>query len=99
MTVYCQVLTPNRLRKKGLQSWNCAFPKENGHYQALYPQSWTTYDLPNQKVRLLCKQLSPFIPHNYKVLIINFSNIFIPDSFSHRTLLYQLLHSFGISKI
>ncbi|CAF4494167.1 unnamed protein product [Rotaria socialis] len=65
-TTYCQVLTPYRLRKKGLRSWNGAFPKENGQYQALYPQSWTTYDLPGQNVRLLCKQLSPFIPHNYK---------------------------------
>ncbi|CAF4727784.1 unnamed protein product [Rotaria sp. Silwood1] len=65
-TTYCQVLTPYRLRKKGLRSWNCAFPRENGHYQALYPQSWTTYDLPNQNIRLLCKQLSPIIPHNYK---------------------------------
>jgi non-lysosomal glucosylceramidase len=68
MTTYCQVLTPNRLRKKGLRSWNGAFPKENGHYQALYPQSWTTYDLPGQNVRLLCKQLSPVIPHDYQVL-------------------------------
>ncbi|CAF1654352.1 unnamed protein product, partial [Adineta ricciae] len=65
-TTYCQVLTPNRLRKRGLRTWNCAFPKENGHYQALYPQSWTTYDLPGQKIRLLCKQLSPFIPHDYQ---------------------------------
>jgi non-lysosomal glucosylceramidase len=65
-TSYCQVLTPNRLRSKGFRSWNCAFPKENGHYQALYPQSWTTYDLSGQNIRLLCKQLSPFIPHNYK---------------------------------
>ncbi|CAF1053763.1 unnamed protein product [Adineta steineri] len=65
-TTYCQVLTPNHLRKKGFRAWNCAFPKENGHYHALYPQSWTTYDLPGQNIRLLCKQLSPFIPHNYK---------------------------------
>ncbi|CAF2632217.1 unnamed protein product [Rotaria sp. Silwood2] len=65
-TVYCQVLITNRLRKKGLNSWNSAFPKENGYYQALYPQSWTTYDLPGQNVRLLCKQLSPFIPNDYK---------------------------------
>ncbi|CAF0909888.1 unnamed protein product [Adineta ricciae] len=66
MTTYCQVLTPHRLRKKGFRSWNAAFPVENGRYQALYPQSWTTYDLPGQKIRLLCKQLSPVIPHNYK---------------------------------
>ncbi|CAF3473761.1 unnamed protein product [Rotaria sp. Silwood1] len=65
-TTYCQVLTTNRLRKKGLHSWNSAFPKENGHYQALYPQSWTTYNLPGQNLRLLCKQLSPFIPDDYK---------------------------------
>ncbi len=67
------MLTPNRLRKRGLRTWNCAFPKENGHYHALYPQSWTTYDLPGQSIRLLCKQLSPFIPHDYKVLTGNFS--------------------------
>jgi len=66
MTTYCQVLTPYRLRQKGLRTWNGAFPKENGKYQALYPQSWTTYDLPGQNVRLLCKQLSPVIPHNYE---------------------------------
>jgi uncharacterized protein (DUF608 family) len=99
MTTYCQVLTPNRLRKQGLQAWNCAFPKENGHYQALYPQSWTTYDLPGQNIRLLCKQLSPFIPHDYKVLITDFSNISLPNSFICRILLYPLLHFFGISKI
>jgi non-lysosomal glucosylceramidase len=62
------VLTPNRLQKKGFRSWNCAFPKENGQYHALYPQSWTTYDLPGQNVRLLCKQISPVIPHEYKVI-------------------------------
>jgi hypothetical protein len=67
MTTYCQVLTPHRLRKKGLRSWNAAFPKSNGTYQALYPQSWTVYDLPGQNVRLMCKQLSPVIPHNYEV--------------------------------
>ncbi|CAF0984068.1 unnamed protein product [Adineta steineri] len=65
-TSYCQVLIPNRLKKKGLRSWNAAFPAENGRYQALYPQSWTTYDLPAQNIRLLCKQLSPVIPHNYE---------------------------------
>jgi len=64
-TTYCQVLTPYHLRSKGLRSWNGAFPEEKGHYQALYPQSWTTYDLPNQNIRLLCKQLSPVIPDNY----------------------------------
>jgi non-lysosomal glucosylceramidase len=67
------VLTPNRLRSKAFRSWNCAFPKENGHYQALYPQSWTTYNLSGQNIRLLCKQLSPVIPHNYKVNINNYS--------------------------
>ncbi|CAF4096168.1 unnamed protein product, partial [Rotaria magnacalcarata] len=66
ITNYCQVLTTNRLRQKGLHMWNTAFPKDYGYYQALYPQSWTTYDLPGQNIRLLCKQISPFIPHNYK---------------------------------
>ncbi|CAF1044150.1 unnamed protein product [Didymodactylos carnosus] len=65
-TYYTQVLIPYRMRKNGMKSWHGAFPNENGHYYALYPQSWTTYDLPGQNIRLLCKQLSPVIPHEYK---------------------------------
>lgn len=43
-----------------------AYCGEQATYYALYPDSWTIYDLPGQNVRLTCHQLSPIIPHNYK---------------------------------
>ena len=98
MTTYCQVLTPYRLRQKGLRTWNGAFPKENGKYQALYPQSWTTYDLPGQNVRLLCKQLSPVIPHNYEVGLIEMREI--EETFKFCRIHHCLWHLFfGMLKI
>ena len=99
MTSYCQVLTPNRLRKRGLRTWNAAFPKENGHYQALYPQSWTTYDLLGQHVRLMCQQLSPFIPHDYQVFIREYSLAYREIISLSRIRLYPSLLFFGILKI
>ena len=35
-------------------------------YRALYPRAFTTYELPGQPVRLICEQISPIIPDNYK---------------------------------
>ncbi|CAF0772366.1 unnamed protein product, partial [Didymodactylos carnosus] len=66
LTTYTQVLTPYQLTKNGFQTWKSAYPKECGNYYGLYPQSWTVYDLPGQNIKLLCKQLSPVIPHDYK---------------------------------
>lgn len=43
-----------------------AYSGEYATYYALYPESWTVYDLPGQNVKLICHQLSPIIPHNYK---------------------------------
>lgn len=66
-TVYQQALTLRRPKKaKGLKSWNMAFSGDHAKYYAVYPESWTTYDLPGQNVKLTCHQLSPIIPHDYK---------------------------------
>jgi non-lysosomal glucosylceramidase len=35
-------------------------------YTALYPRAWSEYDLSEFGVRLICRQISPVIPHNYK---------------------------------
>lgn len=67
--VYQQVLSPYYPSSQTfsyLSSWNWGFNGEFGRYCALYPQSWTTYDLPGQNVILMCRQISPVIPHNYK---------------------------------
>lgn len=65
-TVYQQVLCTKRSKQKGLKSWNMAYCGDHATYYALYPESWTIYDLPGQNVTLTCHQLSPVIPHNYK---------------------------------
>jgi non-lysosomal glucosylceramidase len=65
-TVYQQALTIRRSRLKGLRTWNMSFSGEFAHYYALYPESWTIYDLPGQKVKLTQHQLSPVIPNDYK---------------------------------
>jgi non-lysosomal glucosylceramidase len=65
-TVYQQALITRRSNLKGFQSWNMDFNGEHATYYALYPQSWTVYNLPGQNVQLTCHQLSPIIPHNYK---------------------------------
>ncbi len=38
----------------------------NASYHALYPESWTIYNLPGQNITLTCHQISPVIPNNYK---------------------------------
>jgi len=66
-TVYQQALTVRSSSKlKGFKSWNLGFPGELGSYYVLYPESWTVYSIPNEKITLTCHQLSPIIPHNYK---------------------------------
>ncbi|ESN98572.1 hypothetical protein HELRODRAFT_177051 [Helobdella robusta] len=65
-TVYQNVLSPNRPPKNVLKSWKWDFPKENGVYHALYPFSWTVYNIEEFGVRLICKQTSPFLPKEYK---------------------------------
>ena len=66
-TTYKQALTVNRSKLKGLKKWNMGFDGKNAMYYALYPQSWTVYKLPLNGIILTCHQLSPFLPHNYKV--------------------------------
>ena len=65
-TVYQQTLSTRRPKAKGLKGWNMMYSGENATYHALYPQSWTIYQLPGQNVKLTCHQMSPVIAHNYK---------------------------------
>jgi non-lysosomal glucosylceramidase len=65
-TVYQQALTTQRSKLRGFRSWNMAYCGDHATYFALYPESWTIYELPGQHVTLTCHQISPIIPHNYK---------------------------------
>ena len=53
--------------EKTLQGWKWNFNGGQAVYHALYPRAWTVYDIPEHKVRLTCRQVSPVFPHDYKV--------------------------------
>ena len=50
-----------------LTSWDWSFNSEDATYTGLFPLAWYTYNIPEQKLVVQCKQVSPVIPHNYKV--------------------------------
>ncbi|KAL3314322.1 Non-lysosomal glucosylceramidase [Cichlidogyrus casuarinus] len=68
--VFQQVLSTNKEAPShsgvGLKTWSWGFPESQGHYIGLYPRSWTIYELPRFKIILICKQVSPVIPNDYK---------------------------------
>lgn len=65
-TVLCP-RTPNDSSASGIGSWDWNLGGQNSSYHALYPRAWTVYDgEPDPALRIVCRQISPFIPHNYK---------------------------------
>ncbi|KAK3608169.1 hypothetical protein CHS0354_034127 [Potamilus streckersoni] len=64
-TVYQKVLTGNK-PKCQLKSWQWGFPLDKATYHALYPRAWTVYDIPEHRIKLTCRQISPVIPNDYK---------------------------------
>ena len=65
------MLSPNRpngvLCGRSLQGWNWGFNGAHATYHALYPRAWTIYYLPGQNIKLVCRQISPVFPNDYKV--------------------------------
>ena len=64
-TLYQQALTVRRSELKGLHNWIMEFSGKKAMYYALYPQSWTVYNLPINNIVLTCHQMSPILPNNY----------------------------------
>uniref|UniRef100_A0A251T9P5 Non-lysosomal glucosylceramidase n=3 Tax=Helianthus annuus TaxID=4232 RepID=A0A251T9P5_HELAN len=68
-TVLCPP-NPEVLKDKsgnGIGSWDWNFSGHNSTYHALYPRAWTVYDgEPDPDLKIVCRQISPIIPHNYK---------------------------------
>ncbi|XP_049549134.1 non-lysosomal glucosylceramidase isoform X1 [Anopheles darlingi] len=52
--------------KTPLGSWESALDASRCSYTALYPRAWSEYDLSEYGVRLVQRQISPIIPHDYK---------------------------------
>ncbi|KAE9446826.1 hypothetical protein C3L33_21281, partial [Rhododendron williamsianum] len=53
----------------GIRDWILGLEPEGSQftYHALYPRAWTVYEgEPDPLLKIVCRQISPFIPHNYK---------------------------------
>ncbi|KAK0589793.1 hypothetical protein LWI29_018592 [Acer saccharum] len=51
----------------GIGSWDWNLKGDKSTYHALYPRSWTVYEgEPDPELNIVCRQISPIIPHNYK---------------------------------
>ncbi|XP_072974444.1 uncharacterized protein [Typha angustifolia] len=58
---------PTGSTNSGIEAWDWNLRGQNCTYHALYPRSWTVYDgEPDPEIKITCRQISPFIPHNYK---------------------------------
>ncbi|CAI9101520.1 OLC1v1038860C1 [Oldenlandia corymbosa var. corymbosa] len=59
--------TLNDNTASGIGSWDWNLEGNRSTYHALFPRAWTVYDgEPDPDLKIVCRQLSPFIPHNYK---------------------------------
>ncbi|CAG9785611.1 unnamed protein product [Diatraea saccharalis] len=65
-TLFQSVLSTYEKPKRAPPSWEWNLNAEDCEYTALYPRAWTTYDLSKYGIKLICRQISPVIPHNYK---------------------------------
>ncbi|KAI3980350.1 hypothetical protein MKX01_003889 [Papaver californicum] len=56
-----------KLGGQGISSWNWNLSGQHSTYHAVFPRAWTIYDgEPDPELKVSCRQISPFIPHNYQ---------------------------------
>ncbi|XP_031266962.1 non-lysosomal glucosylceramidase [Pistacia vera] len=70
---YASVLAPGqheglgKAGDQGISSWGWNLSGQHSTYHALFPRAWTIYDgEPDPELKISCRQISPFIPHNYR---------------------------------
>ncbi|KAG6521629.1 hypothetical protein ZIOFF_018754 [Zingiber officinale] len=70
---YSSVLAPGHhegLKKNGdlgISAWDWNLTGQHSTYHARFPRAWTVYDgEPDPDLKISCRQISPFIPHNYR---------------------------------
>ncbi|XP_022959232.1 non-lysosomal glucosylceramidase-like isoform X3 [Cucurbita moschata] len=70
---YASVLAPGqheglgKVGDPGISSWGWNLDGQHSTYHALFPRAWTVYDgEPDPELKVSCRQISPFIPHNYR---------------------------------
>ncbi|PSS19378.1 Non-lysosomal glucosylceramidase [Actinidia chinensis var. chinensis] len=85
----------------GIESWDWNLNGERCTYHALYPRAWTVYDgQPDPELNIVCRQISPFVPHNYKesslpVAVFTFTLSNSGKSAADVTLLFTWTNSVG----
>jgi non-lysosomal glucosylceramidase len=58
---------PKGTNISGIGSWDWNLSGQKSTYHALYPRAWTVYDgEPDPDLKIVCRQISPIIPHNYQ---------------------------------
>ncbi|ONK57752.1 uncharacterized protein A4U43_C09F3730 [Asparagus officinalis] len=104
---YSTVLSPGnpkRLKESsvsGIGSWDWNLNGKNSTYHALYPRAWTIYNgEPDPELTITCRQVSPFIPHNYQqsslpVALFAFTLTNSGNTAAEVTLLYSWANSVG----
>ncbi|CAL9242910.1 unnamed protein product [Arabidopsis halleri] len=104
---YSTVLCPRNPKlgkqesESGIGSWDWNLKGDKSTYHALYPRSWTMYEgEPDPELRIVCRQVSPFIPHNYKessfpVSVFTFTLHNLGNTTADVTLLFTWANSVG----
>lgn len=104
---YSTVLCPERpevlkgSKSSGIGSWDWNLSGHNSTYHALFPRAWTVYEgEPDPELSIVCRQISPFIPHNYKessfpVAVFTFTLFNSGKTAADVTLLFTWANSVG----
>ncbi|KMZ76241.1 hypothetical protein ZOSMA_105G00720 [Zostera marina] len=85
----------------GIGSWDWNLNGSDCTYHALYPRSWTVYEgVPDTKFKIIGRQISPIIPHNYKqsslpVAVFTYTLINSGETSAEATLLFTWANSVG----
>ncbi|XP_010530106.1 PREDICTED: non-lysosomal glucosylceramidase [Tarenaya hassleriana] len=94
-------LCRGRVASLGIESWDWNLKGDKSTYHALYPRAWTVYDgEPDPELRIVSRQVSPFIPHNYKesslpVSVFSFTLSNLGQEHATVTLLFTWENSVG----
>ncbi|XP_020519085.1 non-lysosomal glucosylceramidase isoform X2 [Amborella trichopoda] len=85
----------------GIGSWDWNLNGEHSTYHALYPRAWTVYeDEPDPDLKIVCRQISPIIPNNYResslpVTVFTFTLINSGKDAADVSLLFTFANSVG----
>ncbi|GMH25668.1 hypothetical protein Nepgr_027511 [Nepenthes gracilis] len=86
---------------EGIASWDWNLKGHNSSYHALYPRAWSVYEgVADPQLRIVCRQLSPIIPHNYKesslpVAVFTFTLFNLGETAANVNLLFTWANSVG----